>query len=329
MNKTICIKNNDIVADENLPVFGRLVLHVKSDVDNSIALGYSDDITAETSNNDAAISYDSVNYFSNLTLKNKGCFLFFKAGEYDIYLTSKYNITIIDYTNERQTGIGFDVYDVKYLELSKFRTRGKYVTGTLEDFPFSANLELLDISMTQIVGNLKDLPNYPKLREFLCANNPNIEGNITQFSKFPNISRIVLLNAFGIVGNVEDILLLLYKNSAYTNKHLALEFPKTIKINNRILDQNTLSDAYFGSNSICLKDRTNNNILAIYNNGWKYTFHKGDSIQMASGKDSPTWSIVSGNSLGNITSSGLLSCNEVGTITVTDGSIQFVIVVEL
>lgn len=329
MGKTIIFNNNNVIADESLPVFGRLVLHVKSDKDDSIKLNYSEDMTVKSSNGDAVISSDSLNYYGELTLKNKGCFLFFKAGEYDIYLSSKYSLNVIGLTTEKKAGVGFDIYDVKYLDLSELQTRGQFTTGLLKDLPISENLKLLDLTYTQVSGNLSDMPSYSKLREFLCSDNQKVEGNIAQFSKFPSINRIVLLNAWRIVGNVEDLLLSLYKNPAYTSKHLALEFPRSVKINKVTLDQNTLSNVYFESNAICLKNRSDNKVMAIYNDGWKYTFHKGDSIQLASGEDSPTWSIVSGNSLGNITSSGLLSCKDIGTITVTDGSIQFVIKVEL
>ena len=330
MNNTLLKKSNFEIDNSNLPIFNVLKIHCYEEQSVSEILlqiqFYNEGAVIYTSDGSANIANNTDKKYTNkLTLTSKYLDFYMKPGDYDLLITPKYQISnFIVLTSDAKLGLSMS--DVSYLKLSYFSFTSAALTGKLSELPkYTLISGVYDFS--QLTGDLSDIPQNDNLKDFKIPYVSAITGDISILSKYDKMTNAVLQHT-NVNGSLESLVAAWAKKQVVSAKKRHIEVSRPVTFNGNDTGNTLFTDSYFGNEDVCLFDVLTKMLIGVYtisSDTWKYSWSASahDTIQLISDQDSPSWSITDGSSFASISSSGLLTCNAEGVVTISDGTNTF------
>lgn len=328
MNNTLLKKSNFEINNSNLPIFNVLKIRCyKEQPVNEILLQiqfYNEGAVLYTSDGSASIAKKTDKKYTNkLIMTSKYLDFYMKPGNYDLLITPKYQIAnFISLTANAKLGLSMS--DVSYLKINYFSFYNG-LTGKLSELPKNLISGAFDFS--QLTGDLSDIPQNENLKELKIPNVSAITGDISILSKFDKMTNAVLQMS-KVNGSLESLIAAWAKKQVESVKKRHVEVSKPVTFNGNNADNILFTDSYFGNENVCMFNVLTKMLIGVYtisSDAWKYSWSASahDTIQLISDQESPSWSITDGSSFASISSSGLLTCNAEGVVTVSDGTNTF------
>lgn len=330
MNNTLLKKSNFEIDNSNLPIFNVLKIHcykeqpvsefqIQIHFYNEGAVVYTSDGSANIANN------TDKKYTNKLVLTSRYITFYMKPGDYDLLITPKYQIEYI-LLLEDKVKLGLSMSDISYLTLSQFKFPSTALTGKLSELPKNTLTSCL-LYFTQLTGDLSDIPQNDNLQDFRIQRVSTITGDISILSKYDKMVKAALQGS-NVNGSLESLIAAWAKKQVESVKKRQVEVSSPVTINGNNVVGDRYSVNYFGNANVCMFNMFTNMLIGIYtisSDTWKYSWSASahDTIQLVSDKDSPSWSITDGSSFASISSSGLLTCNAEGVVTISDGTNTF------
>lgn len=329
MNNTLLKKSNFEINNSNLPIFNVLKIHCyKEQSVSKITLQiqfYTDNAVVYTSDGSANIAYTSDERYTNKLTANKYLNLYMKPGDYDLLITPKYQISNLLVLTDN-TKLGLSMSDVSYLKLNYFTFASTALTGKLSELPKNTLIAGV-FDRSQLTGDLSDIPQNDNLQQLKIAFVSAITGDISILSKYDKMTNSVLMWT-NINGSLESLVVAWAKKQVGSVKKRHVEVSRPVTFNGNDVGNNLFTDSYFGNENVCIFNTMTKMLIGVYtisSDTWKYSWSASahDTIQFVSNQDSPNWNITDGSSFASISSSGLLTCNAEGVVTVSDGTNTF------
>lgn len=330
MNNTLLKKSNFEIDNSNLPIFNVLKIHCYKEQPVSEVLMqihfYNVGAVIYTSDGSANIANKTDKKYTNkLILTSRYIDFYMKPGDYDLLITPKYQIGYI-LLLEDKTKLGLSMSDISYLTLSQFKFQSTALTGKLSELPKNTLTSCLLYS-SQLTGDLSDIPQNNNLQDFRIQRVSTITGDISILSKYDKMTKASLQGS-NVNGSLESLIAAWAKKQVESVKKRQVEVSSPVTINGNNVVGDIYAVNYFGNENVCMFDMFTNMLIGIYtisSDTWKYSWRASahDTIQLVSDQDSPSWSITDGSSFASISSSGLLTCNAEGVVTVSDGTNTF------
>lgn len=133
------------------------------------------------------------------------CEIYFLDGDYTVYITSKYNITLLSNFSERGN-FSYDIDELKYSHLlTKLSIQNLNVTGdisSLKDLTALTNLTLKNLNVTGDISYLSSLT----ALTYLALQNLNVIGSIASLSSLTALTNLVSTDNLKITGTFESLI---------------------------------------------------------------------------------------------------------------------------
>ena len=204
MNKCFITKLPSSVDNDNLPVLGQLRINwlKQSDLtDNSqraVRLSTNDSITVKVSGAHFTDSTLASNLGNTKTITAADSIaLLYVSNDADAVLTidNKYSLTAINFPSINKTySVYFDIEDIEYCtNLTLLNLSNTQVSGDISALSNITNMRLLKCANTRITGNISALSNMNVISQ-IDLSNTNVSGDISALSQLTNLVNLLLSN---------------------------------------------------------------------------------------------------------------------------------------